>query len=154
MIVYDNVNFKDTVRDEIFGYIIIICNLTTAVIIIYLELPNSGFQQFMHDRTKDLNIRDIFNVPVISGDDNGIGVRISIYLIFEAIKKIYRSAVNTIFNGSPLLLETETASTISIISEIDWIAIYKIKFWQFEVINKNEGIIVGIYGVYNSIFFD
>jgi len=41
--VYDNVNFKDTVRDEVLGYIIIMRNLITAVIVIYLELPDSGF---------------------------------------------------------------------------------------------------------------
>ncbi len=40
---YDNVNFKDTVRDEVLGYIIIMRNLITAVIVIYLELPDSGF---------------------------------------------------------------------------------------------------------------
>ena len=126
---YDNVNFKDTVRDEILGYIAVMRNLTITVIVIYLKLLDSDLQQSMHDGTKDFDIRDIFNTPAISDDDNGIGVRISIYLISEAIKKVYGSAVNAIFNGPSLLSETEAGSTISTIPEIDRIAIYKIKFW-------------------------
>ena len=128
MIVYDNVNFKNTIRDEVLGYIIIIRNLTTTIIIIYLKLPNSDLQQSIHDRTKDFDIRDIFNIPAISSDDNGIKIRISIYLISEAIKKVYGSAIDTIFNNLFLSLEMEAASTIFIIPEIDRIAIYKIKF--------------------------
>ena len=126
MVVYDNVNFKDTIRDKVLDYIIVIRNLTTAAIVIYSGLPISDLQQSMHDRTKDFDIRDIFNTPAISNDDNGIRIRISIYLISEAIKKIYRSVVNTIFNS--LLTETEAASTISTIPEINRIAIYKTKF--------------------------
>ncbi len=108
----------------------------------------------MHDGTKNLDIRDIFNVPAISGNDNGIRVRIFIYLIFEAIKKVYESVVNAIFNGPFLSLEMEVASTIFIMPEIDRIVIYKTKFWQFGAINENEEIVAGIYGVYNSIFLD
>jgi len=127
VVVYDNVNFKDTVRDEILEYITIIRNLTTTTIVIYPKLPISDLQQFMHDGTKNLDIRDIFNTPAIFGDDNGIRVRISTYLISEAIKKIYKSAINIIFNN--LSTKTEAASTMFIIPEIDRIAIYKTKFW-------------------------
>jgi len=152
--VYDNVNFKDTIRDEVLGYIAVMRNLIITVIVICLELSDSGFQQFIHDGTKDFDIRDIFNASVISGDDNGIRVRIFIYFIFEAIKKVYGSVVDAIFNGSFLSSETEAAFTIFIMPEIDRIVIYKIKFWQFETINKNERTIAGIYGVYNSIFLN
>ena len=152
MVVYDNVNFKDTVRDEILEYITIIRNLTTTTIVIYPKLPISDLQQSMHDGTKDFDIRDIFNTPAISNDDNGIRVRISIYFIFEVIKKMYRSAVNTIFNS--LSTKTEAASIMSIIPEIDRIVIYKIKFWQFGAINKNKEIIAGIYNIHDSIFFN
>ncbi len=151
---YDNVNFKDTIRDEVLGYIAVMRNLIITVIVICLELSDSGFQQFIHDGTKDFDIRDIFNASVISGDDNGIRVRIFIYFIFEAIKKVYGSVVDAIFNGSFLSSETEAAFTIFIMPEIDRIVIYKIKFWQFETINKNERTIAGIYGVYNSIFLN
>jgi len=126
VIIYDNVNFKDTVRDKVLGHTVVIRNLTIAVIVICPGLPISDLQQFIYDGTKDLDIRDIFNTPAISNDDNGIRIRISIYLISEAIKKIYRSVVNTIFNS--LLTETEAASTISTIPEINRIAIYKTKF--------------------------
>jgi hypothetical protein len=80
----------------------------------------------MHDKTKDLNIRDIFNAPAISDNDNDIRVRIFTYFISETIKKVHGSAVNTIFNG--LLIKTETAFTIFIMPEIDRIATYKTKF--------------------------
>jgi hypothetical protein len=82
----------------------------------------------MHDRTKDLNIRDIFNTPAISSNDNGIGIRIFTYLISETIQKVHRSAINMIFNGSFLSLETEAAFIIPIIPEIDRIATYKTEF--------------------------
>ena len=152
MVVYDNVNFKNTIRDEVLGHTTTIRNLTTATIVICPKLPDSSLQQSMHDGTKNLNIQDIFNTPAISDDDNGIGVRIFIYLISEAIKKIHRSVVNIIFNGLFPSSETEAASTIPTISEIDRIATHKIKFWQFGAINENEGIIADIYDIYNSIF--
>ncbi len=44
MVVYDNVNFKNTVRDEILEYTAVMRNLITAVIVICLELPDSGLQ--------------------------------------------------------------------------------------------------------------
>jgi hypothetical protein len=40
--VYDNVNFKDTVRDEALGHTAIMRNLITAAIIICPEIPDSG----------------------------------------------------------------------------------------------------------------
>jgi hypothetical protein len=83
--VYDNINFKNTVRDEALGHITVIRNLITAAIVICPEILDFGFQQSMHDKTKDFNIRDIFNAPAISGNDNGIGIRIFIYFISETI---------------------------------------------------------------------
>ena len=126
MIIYNNVNFKNTIRDKVLGHTTVIRNLIITIIVIYPRLPISSLQQSIHDRTKDLNIRDIFNTPAISNNDNDIGVRISTYLISETIKKVYGSVVNTIFNN--LLTETEAASIIFIIPEINRIAIYKIKF--------------------------
>jgi hypothetical protein len=103
-------------------------NLTTTAIVICPEISDSGFQQFMHDKTKDLDIRNIFNAPAISSDDNGIKIRIFTYLISEAIQKVHGSAINAIFNGPFLSLETEAAFTIFIMPEIDRIAIYKTEF--------------------------
>jgi hypothetical protein len=129
-------------------------NLTTAAIIICPEISDSGFQQFIHDRTKDFNIRDIFNAPAISNNDNGIEVRIFIYLIFEAIQKVHESAINAIFNSPSLSLKTEITFTILIMPEINRIATYKTEFWQFGIINENERIIADIYNIHDSIFFN
>ena len=103
-------------------------NLITAVIIIYLNLPRSGLQQSIHDKTKHLNVYNIFTAPAISGDDNGIKIRISTYLISDAIRKVHSSEINIIFDSPSLSLETEAALTISIIPEINLIVINKIKF--------------------------
>jgi hypothetical protein len=108
----------------------------------------------MHDGTKDLNIRDIFNAPAIFNNDNGIRVRISTYFISEAIQKVYEFVINAIFNSPSLSSETEVAFTILIIPEIDRIATHKIEFWQFRVINENERIIAGIYSIHDSIFLN
>ena len=126
--IYNNMNFKDIVRDEVLKRISIIRNLTTAVIIIYLNLPGSSLQQSIHDGTKHLNIYNIFTAPAISGNDNNIRIYIFIYLISDAIRKVHLFNINTIFDGPSLLSETETALTISTIPEINLIATNKTKF--------------------------
>ncbi len=82
----------------------------------------------MYNGTKHLNVYDIFTAPVIFGDDNGLKIRISTYLILDAIRKVHSSGINTIFNSPSLSSETEAALTIPTISEINLIAINKTKF--------------------------
>ncbi len=117
-------NFKNIIRDEILEHKTTIRNLTTAAIIIYPELPSSGVQQTIHDRTKNLNIHNIFTTLAISGDDNGIRINISTYLISNTIRKVYLSKINTIFNKKNL--ESEEATFI--IPEINRIPVNKTKF--------------------------
>src|SRR6266498_4273019 len=107
----------------------IIRNLIIAIIIIYPDLSGSGLQQSIQDEMKYFNVYNIFTAPAISDNNNGIKICIFIYLISDAIRKVYLSEINTIFDSPFLLLETEVALTISIISEINLIAINKIKFW-------------------------
>jgi len=97
VVIYNNVNFKDIVRDEVLGYKVIMRNLATAAIIICPELLSSGLQQTMHDRTKNLNIYNIFTAPAISDNDNNIKINISTCLISDAIRKVYLSGINMIF---------------------------------------------------------
>ena len=100
----------------------------------------------MHNPTIKLHLHDIFTAPAISGDDNGIGIRISKSLISDAIEKVHSSAVNMIFDGS--------GHTLPRMPEIDLIATNKTKFWQFGAIFEDEGTIAGTYGVHQSIFLD
>lgn len=124
MVIYDNVNFKNIIRDEIFKYKIIIRNLIIAVIMICLNLSKSDFQQFIYDRTKYLNLYNIFITFIISGDDNGIGIYIFIYLILDTIRKVYLFNINTIFGGPSLLLEIKIFTVFTIL-KINLIVINK-----------------------------
>ena len=128
MIIYDNINFKDIIRDEVLKYKTIIRNLTTAAIIIYPNLPGSDLQQSIHNETKHLNVYNIFTAPAISGDDNDLKIYIFIYLILDTIRKVHSSKINTIFNNPSLLSETEAALTMPTIPKINLIAINKTKF--------------------------
>jgi hypothetical protein len=42
VVVYDNINFKDTKRDEVVGHKSHMCSMTIATIILCPELPSSG----------------------------------------------------------------------------------------------------------------
>jgi len=100
VVVYNNVNFKDIKRDKLLGYISIMRLLTTAAIIFYLELPLSRLRQLMHNLTKPLQLNNIFRLPSFIGDE--LIVKISYYLIANAIKGVYLYRVERVFTKSNL----------------------------------------------------
>ena len=98
VIVYDNVNFKDTKRDEVVGHRATMQAMTTAALILCPELPLDGLRQSMHNPAVPLKLHDIFNSPGISGDE--IGPDITRSLISDAIRRVHRTGVNHIFQNS------------------------------------------------------
>ncbi|KAN0074986.1 hypothetical protein V8E54_007597 [Elaphomyces granulatus] len=59
VVVYDNINFKDTKRDEHVGHKATMQAMTTACIIHCPFLPDNGLTQSMHDPTVQLDLDDI-----------------------------------------------------------------------------------------------
>ena len=100
MVVYNNVNFKDTKRDKLLGYTSVMRSLTTATIIFCLELPLSRLRQLIHNPTKPLQLNNIFRLPGFIR--NKLTVKISYYLIANAIKGVYLYGVERIFAKSDL----------------------------------------------------
>jgi hypothetical protein len=143
VVVYDNINFKDTKRDEVVGHKSHMCSMTTAAIILCPELPSSGLHQVMHNPTVPLRVHDIFSAPGIS-DDDSIGLDISRSLITDAIKRLHPSSVSRIF--------TDSDDSYPKMPRLQSIRADKTRFWQFGAIFEDEGTIDGTYGVHESIF--
>jgi len=100
VVIYNNVNFKDIKRDELLSYTSIIRLLTTAAIIFYPELPLPRLRQLMHNLTKPLQLNNIFRLPSFIGDK--LIIKISYYLITNAIKGVYLHGVERVFTKSNL----------------------------------------------------
>ena len=142
VVVYDNVNFKDTKRDELLGHTSVMRSLTTAAIVYCPELPPLGLLQSMHNPTIPLNVEDIYRSP---GFGDELSPQISRYLIANAMKGIHLAGVERIFEDSDLFPQMPSIQCISN---------GKTRFWQFGAIMEDEGTIQGTYGVHKSIFLD
>jgi len=100
VVVYDNINFKDTKRDKLLGHTSIIRLLTTAAIIFCPKLPLSGLRQSIHNPIKLLQLNDIFRLPGFIRDE--LILKISHYLIARAIKGVHLYGVERVFTKSNL----------------------------------------------------
>jgi hypothetical protein len=100
VVIYNNVNFKDIKRDKLLGYTSVIRSLTTATIIFYLELPLSRLRQLIYNLIKPLQLNNIFRLPSFIRDK--LIVKISYYLIANAIKGVYLYGVERVFTKSNL----------------------------------------------------
>ena len=100
MVVYNNVNFKDIKRDKLLGHTSVIRLLTTAAIIFYPELPLSRLRQLMHNLIKLLQLNNIFQSPSFIRDK--LILKISYYLITNAIKGVYLYGIERVFAESNL----------------------------------------------------
>ena len=120
--------------------------MTTAAIILCPDLPATGLRQSMHDPTIPLDVFDIFNALVISGNDNEVGNDITRSLIVDAIRRVHSSGVQRVFEH-----HQERCPQMPIIQQIDT---KKTEFWQLGAIYENEGTIAGTYNVHQRIFLN
>lgn len=142
VIVYDNMNFKNTTRHEVVGHRSKMEAVTTAAIVLCPDLPPSGLLQSMHNPSIPLSTRDIFNGPGIAGDDDGLFI--SRHFIAEAIKSVHIKAVDRIFSSHSDLYPSFPV--------LDKLPQRKTTFWQFGGIFEDEGTITGTYRVHDNIF--
>jgi hypothetical protein len=142
--VYDNINFKETKRDQVVGHKSAMIAMTTAAIVKCPELPAEGLTQDMHNPTIPLSLGDILFSPGVSGNDGGLGASITRGLIAEAVKALHPRTVRRVFSpveGGPPTIPT-----------IDRIELNSTPFWQLGAIYENEGTIDGAYAVHESIY--
>lgn len=72
VVVYDNINFKDTVRDEHMGHRATMEALTTSCLTLCDDIPlDTGLLQSMHDPCRyQLSLEDIFDSPSMTGQND------------------------------------------------------------------------------------
>jgi hypothetical protein len=99
VVVYDNINFKDTKRDEHVGHKAAMQAITTACIIHCPFLPETGLTQDMHDPKAQLDHEDILLSPGIQG--NEMSDEVTRGHILEAIRRMHPSAVRTMVSEYP-----------------------------------------------------
>src|SRR5699024_1448497 len=97
VLIYDNMNFKKIVRDEILDHEDFMRAITTAVIIISSELSVIDLDQSMHDSTSPLRMNDIMRASDVDENDKRTEKQIFMFLISNAIQKIHDTVVKTIF---------------------------------------------------------
>ena len=142
VVVYDNINFKDTKCDEHVGHKATMQAMTTASIIHCPFLPDNGLTQSMHDATVQLDLENIFSSPGLSEDDEGKDI--SRALILDAVRRIHGLGVDCIFEDSNV--EPPRMPVF------DKLEPKKTKYWQLGAIYENEGTIAGTYRVHDNIF--
>jgi hypothetical protein len=91
--VYDNINFKNTKRDEHLGHKGTMESLTTAAIVHCPELPTTRLTQSMFTSTSLLNIKDIWKSLADNGDETGKDI--SRALIASAIQRVHTQGVGS-----------------------------------------------------------
>jgi hypothetical protein len=142
VVVYDNINFKDTKRDEHVGHKATMQAMTTACIIHCPFLPETGLTQDMHNPNVQLDHEDILLSPGIQGDIKSD--EITRGHISDAIRRMHPRAVQTIFEKSDL--EPPQIPTFQKLEP------KRTRYWQLGAINENEGTISGTMRVHDNMF--
>jgi hypothetical protein len=139
---WDNINWKETVRDARLGHRAAMKAMTTAVIIKCPDIPSTGLLQSMHNPYHQLSIKEILFTPAISGDGDTIGVDITRGLIFDAIRRVHAKGVDSVYPNADYPM----------IPTVERLPARKTEFWQFGAIPEDEGSIAGTYLVHDNIF--
>jgi hypothetical protein len=145
VVAYDNMNFKETKRDESIGNQSSIQCMTTSVIVLCPELPLSGLRQDMHNPTIPLRYKDIRFSSGLRGG-HGLQSNISKAIIFNALKTVHGDTLSRVFEES-ICMQPE-------MPVMNRLQPRKTKFWQLGAIFEDEGTIAGTYKVHDSIFLE
>jgi hypothetical protein len=140
---YDNLDFKDSVRDELLGHKAKMRNMTTSWVMKCPELPATGLTQDMHDPTVQLDSLHILNSPAVNGGDER-NPQISIAHIVDAIRRVHSGGLLSIYRD--VEQEPPTMPTFK------KLATHKTEFWQLAAIYEHEGSLQGTYGVHDAIY--
>jgi hypothetical protein len=141
MVVYDNFNFLDRVRDQALGSSKnVMQNLTTSLLLRCEDYPDEGLTQSMHDPSHPLELMDILQ----GTKRDAISKQWSRFLIVDSICKVHNEEINTVFDGRKHLLPT--------FPKIDLLKPRKTVAHNPGASFYNEGTIEGTYGVHRDIW--
>ena len=149
-IAYDNINFKDSVRDQALGSKGTQRNLTTALLIECPELPVGGLKQGMHNPAVELDADAIIENVGQSRDE--FYADMARYFIVEALGKMHGDSVSHVWMQENAKPAGERFSRPAF-PRIDQLShTIPTKFYQLGAIYEDEGTINGTYGVQDRIF--
>jgi hypothetical protein len=138
--VYDNYNWKETVRDEQVGHRAIQSAMTTATIVHCSHLPVDGLKQSMINHKRPLDITDVYR----GCSQRPNAIEMTRFLIADAIRQIFEKPVEAIFEDSSIPFPDMPI--------MDILPPTKTREWQLGAIYEDEGTIAGTYNVHESIF--
>lgn len=143
MVVYDNFNFLDRVRDQALGSSKnVMQNLTTSLLLRCEDYPDAGLTQSMHDPSHPLKLMDILQTRGAQRD--AISKQWSRFLIVDSICKVHGEEINAVFDGREHLLPA--------FPKIDVLRPKKTIAHNPGASFYNEGTIEGTYGVHKDIW--
>ncbi|KAF1808899.1 hypothetical protein P152DRAFT_517097 [Eremomyces bilateralis CBS 781.70] len=144
VLVYDNFNFKDTVREQTIGSTHIMRNLTTCLLVENPYLPDEGLSQSSFDPTQLLSFKDICKADGLKHDKKQQSM--DIHLVYEALQHVHSTSIDLVFQSQP--------STVPAYPEINRLYaggnatnIHHLRAAPFD-----EGTIQGTYGVHEDIW--
>lgn len=146
VIVYDNMNFKETVRDESLGHKAVMTAMTTAAVVICPEIPPEGLTQDMHNPLYKLDASDIVESPGLR--NVALHREIVISLLITAVNKVHPGCIEKLFPPG------DTQHTRPTLPKIQRLKPNKTEFYQLAGMFEDEGTINGTYGVHKNIFLD
>jgi hypothetical protein len=138
VVVYDNFNFMDYVRDQTLGNYDIMRNLTTGLLVVSSALPINGLTQSMLRRHVALDARDILQ----NFQQDAASEELSRYFILNAISQLHPVVRTSVYSDNvfpePPVFETLQA--------------HRTKMFQLGAIFQDEGTLEGTYSVHDEIW--
>lgn len=148
ILIYDNMNFKKIIKDEVLDHSDFMIAITIIAIIIFLKLFLLNLKQHMHNSNWSLNKKNIFETFNINENDHDFEKQIIIFLIFNAVQEIHSMMMNNIFNN---FTQNFSSSQIFVIKRF---LAHSTRFQQLEVIMKNEKTLFDTIWMYENIFLN
>lgn len=143
MIVYDNMNFKQIVRDEIVDHRDFMIAVITAALVKSLNISSTDLNQSMQNIIETLSIHDIIETSDVDEENQSRDEQIFMFLIFNAIQKVHSTVVDSIFKNTDLLSRMLVVHALSV---------RRTQYQQLETILKDEEIIAETMRVHEKIF--
>jgi hypothetical protein len=140
VVVYDNFNFMDYVRDQTLGNRDIMRNLTTGLLVISSALPKDGLTQKMLRRHVHLDARSMLLSSQCQRD--AASQALTRFFILNAISQLHPGVRTSVYADDkfpePPVFEALPA--------------HRTKVWQLAAIFKDEGTLEGTYAVHDEIW--
>jgi hypothetical protein len=140
VVVYDNFNFMDHVRDQTLGNYDIMRNLTTGLLVVSSALPTNGLTQKMLRRHVTLDAREMLLQNQFQQD--AASEALTRYFILNAISQLHPVVKTSVYS--------DNAFPEPPVFEI--LQSHRTKMFQLGAIFQDEGTLEGTYSVHDEIW--